>query len=414
MAAAISFDRISKHYRGAAGYGALRDDVAALARRVLRRGETARPMIEALTDISFEIEEGAAVGLIGPNGAGKTTALKLMTRITYPTAGTARIRGRVGALLEVGTGMHPELTGRENVYLYGRILGLTGRDIARRFDEIEDFAGIGEAIDQPVKQYSSGMSLRLGFSVAAHLEPDVLLVDEAIAVGDAGFQYQCVERMRDLVREGRTLMFVSHEMGAIETLCERAILLDHGRIQEDGPAPQVVQAYLKTMQERWLEREDEDWKSSPDLDLLRVTILDREGHEVDRVRADEPMSVRLHYRAHRRVPQPTFTLGLADGVNLHPFALASMAVDGQTPEYVEGEGTIECHFEGLPLRPRPYEVWGEVVGGAGFGDIVEWQRLVRFQVVDELGSLGKGGVSQAMLYGPVKIPYRWQFDDGSE
>jgi ABC-type polysaccharide/polyol phosphate transport system ATPase subunit len=412
--AAITFDRISKHYRRAAGYGALRDDIALLAGRILRREVDTRPPVEALTDVSFEIPEGGAVGLIGPNGAGKTTALKVMTRITYPTAGRARIRGRVGALIEVGTGMHPELTGRENIYLYGRILGLTGRDIELRFDRIVEFAGIGPAIDQPVKQFSSGMQLRLGFSVAAHLEPDVLLVDEAIAVGDAGFQYQCVERMRELVKEGRTLVFVSHEMTAVETLCERAILLDHGRIQQDGPAPQVVQAYLKTMHERWATGEEEELKSSEALELLDVTILDSSGQEADRIRPDEPMSVRVHYRAHRRIEQPTFTLGLADGVNLHPFALASMAVDGQTPEDVEGEGVIECRFGGLPLRPRAYEVWGEVVGGAGFGDIVEWQRLARFQVVDELGSVGKGGVSQSMLYGPVKIPYEWKFGDGGD
>ncbi len=411
MADAISFERISKHFRGVQGYGALRDDIAALARRARGR-QHERPTIDALTDVSFDIPEGSATALIGPNGAGKTTALKVMTRITYPTAGIARIRGRVGALIEVGTGMHPELTGRENVYLYGRILGLTGRDIARRFDEIVDFAGIEAAIDQPVKQFSSGMQLRLGFSVAAHLEPDVLLVDEAIAVGDAGFQYKCVERMSELVREGRTLMFVSHEMSAVETLCERAILLDHGRIQHDGPARDVVQAYLdKVQQQRVTRVEDDEWTSSSDLDLLEVTIHDAEGREVDEVRADEPMSVRVRYRANRRIANPSFSLGLGDGMNLRCFSLASMLVDGRTPDYIEGEGTVECRFDELPLRPRSYEIWGEVVGGSGFGDIVDWQRLRRFQVVDELGAEGDSAVSHSMLYAPVKIPYTWKLPD---
>jgi ABC-type polysaccharide/polyol phosphate transport system ATPase subunit len=413
-AVAISFDRISKHYRGGdAGYGALRDDIAALVRRIRPHGERARPTIPALTDVSFEIDEGASVGLIGPNGAGKTTALKVMTRITYPTGGVARVRGRVGALIEVGTGMHPELTGRENVYLYGRILGLTGRDIAQRFDQIVEFAGLGSAIDQPVKQFSSGMQLRLGFSVAAHLEPDVLLVDEAIAVGDAGFQYRCVERMRELVREGRTLVFVSHEMTAVETLCDRVILLDHGAIQQDGPARDVVRAYLERVQQQWSVQTDGEWTSSPDLELLDVTILDGDGRESDTLHPGDAMTVRVRYRANRRIERPNFTFGLADGVNLHPFALASTLMGGEVPEEVDGEGTVECRFEQLPLRARAYEVWGEVVGGAGFGDLVEWQRLQRFQVVDEMKEVSAGGVSQSMLYGPVSIPHDWSFSDGS-
>jgi len=413
MPAAISFDGISKHYSRGEGYAALRDDITAFARRALRREHAPRQPIKALTDVSFEIPEGGAIGLIGPNGAGKTTALKLMTRITYPTAGVARVRGRVGALIEVGTGMHPELTGRENVYLYGRILGLSGRDIARRFDQIVDFAAIGQAIDQPVKQFSSGMQLRLGFSVAAHLEPDVLLVDEAIAVGDAGFQYKCVERMGELVREGRTLVFVSHEMGAIETLCERAILLDEGRVQHDGPARDVVQSYLERVQAQWVagSEGDEGRVSSPDLELLDVAVLDAEGRRADEVPADQPMSVRIAYRANRRIERPNFGLGLTDGISLHPFALASMLVDGQAPDHIDGEGVIECRFEQLPLRPRGYEIWGEVVGGAGHGDIIDWQRLGRFKVIDDIRDAGNSAVAQSMLYAPVKIPYRWVVRD---
>jgi homopolymeric O-antigen transport system ATP-binding protein len=410
---AISFNGISKHYRGAEGYGALRDDIAAFAGRVRGAKRPPPKRIAALEDVSFEIPEGSAVALIGANGAGKTTALKVMTRITYPTGGIAYVRGRVGALIEVGTGMHPELTGRENIYLYGRILGLTGRDIARRFDEIVEFAGIGTAIDQPVKQFSSGMQLRLGFSVAAHLEPDVLLVDEAIAVGDAGFQYKCGERMSDLVREGRTLVFVSHQMSAVESLCDRAILLDGGRVREDGPARNVVQTYLESVQQQWATANTPQRRSSSgDLDILGVAVLNSAGEEADEVRADEPMTVRIRYRANVRIERPNFSLGLSDGVNLHPFALASMLVDGDAPEYIEGEGVIDCSFEQLPLRPRAYEIWGEVVGGSGYGDIVDWQRLQRFTVVAELGG-GKSAVTHSMLDAPVKIPYSWKHGDGS-
>ena len=205
MSYSLLFDDVSKHYRGSREYhGSLREDFVQGLGRLVGRKPNGRHVVRALDHVSLEVPEGDSFALIGENGAGKSTALKVATRITYPSSGTVRVRGRVGALVEVGTGLHPELSGRENIHLFGSILGHTRRDIARRFDAIVEFAGIGTAIDQPVKQYSTGMELRVGFAVAAHLEPDLLLVDEAIAVGDAGFHYRCVERMSELVREGRT------------------------------------------------------------------------------------------------------------------------------------------------------------------------------------------------------------------
>jgi ABC-type polysaccharide/polyol phosphate transport system ATPase subunit len=409
MSAAISFDRVSKHYRGAHSYQSLRDDVVGAARRLVGIRREKRPVLSALDDVSFDVPEGQALALIGLNGAGKTTALKLMSRISYPSAGVLRVRGRVGALIEVGTGMHPELTGRENVDLYGRILGLTGRDIKRRFDEIIEFAGIGAAIDQPLKQYSTGMQLRIGFSVAAHLEPDVLLVDEAIAVGDAGFQFKCVERMSELVREGTTLVFVSHDMSAVETLCDRAVLLQGGRVTEDGPAREVVRSYLSTVQAQQLEADSSGYAEGGDLDLLRVTLHDASGREVNEIPEDEALTVRLHYRAKRPVVRPSFSIGLSDGMH-GIFALASMLVDGQSPEVLSGEGHVDCTFVALPLQPRAYEIWGEVIGHEGYGEIVDWQRLRLFQVSGEIGSAGKSAVTHTMSDAPVKIPYRWSVD----
>src|SRR3954452_10005111 len=250
---ALVFERISKHYRGGHAYRALRDDVVAALGRVVGIGRDEPQIVQALENVSFEIPEGQSFALLGANGAGKTTALKLASRITYPTTGSIRVRGRIGALIEVGTGMHPELTGRENVDLYGRILGLSRRDVRSRFDEIVEIDGIGPALEQPVKQFSSGMQLRLGFALAAHLEPDVLLVDEAISVGDAGFQYRCVERISTLVREGRTLVFVSHNMSALEALCDRAVLLKRGRVVADGPTRDVIREYLRGVEERLLD-----------------------------------------------------------------------------------------------------------------------------------------------------------------
>jgi lipopolysaccharide transport system ATP-binding protein len=412
MSAAISFDGVTKHYRGAREYRALRDDLAGLVGRVAGKGRSPRTPVRALEDVSFEIPEGQSFALIGANGAGKTTALRIASRITYPTSGRIRVRGRVGALIEVGTGMHPELTGRENVWLYGRILGLTRRDIAKRFDTIVDFAGIGGAIDQPVKQFSSGMQLRLGFSLAAHLEPDVLLVDEAIAVGDAGFQYRCVERMSELVREGRTLVFVSHDMSAIETLCERAVLLRNGRISADGPARETVRRYLEDVE---LERLAADVQGviGGELQIVRVSLHNGTGDEVDEVEAGAPMIARLHYRAAARIEAPIFSVGLSDG-RFGCFALASMLVDGEAPRLIEGNGYVDCVFDDLPLHPRTYEIWGSVRGRAGFGDLVDWQRLRAFRVSGGGDGAGKGAVTHSMADAPVRLSYTWNIGDGAQ
>jgi ABC-type polysaccharide/polyol phosphate transport system ATPase subunit len=413
VSTAISFDSVTKHYRGAKEYRALRDDLAGLVGRIARRAPSARTPVRALEEVSFEIPEGQSFALIGANGAGKTTALRIASRITYPTTGRVRVRGRVGALIEVGTGMHPELTGRENIWLYGRILGLTRRDIGRRFDTIVDFAGIGRAIDQPVKQFSSGMQLRLGFSLAAHLEPDVLLVDEAIAVGDAGFQYRCVKRMGDLVREGRTLVFVSHDMSAIETLCERAILLRSGRIANDGSAREVVRQYLASVQsERLAQSALEPGASARDLEIVRVSIHDEGGEEVAEVSAGRPMTTRLHYRAAVPIEGPIFSIGLSDG-RFGCFTLASMLVDGQVPEKIEGEGYVACTFVDLPLHPRTYEIWGSVRGHTGFGDLVDWQRLRLFRVTGQIEGTGKGAVTHSMADAPIRLPYRWSMSNGA-
>jgi lipopolysaccharide transport system ATP-binding protein len=411
MTDAVVFEHVSKHFRGGHAYRALRDDlVGALGRVVgVRRGP--QQVVRALDDVSLEIPDGQSFALLGPNGAGKTTALKLASRISYPTSGRIRVRGRVGALIEVGTGMHPELTGRENVDLYGRILGLSRRDVRRRFDEIVEFADVGGALEQPVKQFSSGMQLRLGFALAAHLEPDVLLVDEAIAVGDAGFQYRCVERMRELVQEGRTLVFVSHNMSAIESLCERGVLLDHGRIQFDGPAREVVREYLRRVEASLVEEDAARTVTGGGLTIVDVTLHDESGGRVDEAAPGRPLTVRLHFRASGPIEEPIFEVGLNDG-RIGPFALASMLIDGQAPRSIAGEGYVDCTFADLPLLPRVYELWGGVRHGAGFGDLVDWQRLRFFRVAGEVDGGGPAAVSHSLSNAPVRLPYRWGFGGG--
>jgi lipopolysaccharide transport system ATP-binding protein len=301
MSAAITVEGLSKRYRIGelqSAYGTLRDSLAATVRRAARLDH--HPHYEeiwALRDVSFEVAEGEVLGVIGRNGAGKSTLLKILTRITTPTSGRAAIRGRVGSLLEVGTGFHPELTGRENVYLNGSVLGMKRREITRKFPEIVEFAGVEKFIDTPVKRYSSGMSVRLAFAVAAHLEPEILLVDEVLAVGDAEFQRRCLGRMEDFSESGRTVLFVSHNMQTLAQLCDRTILLDQGRIERDGPSPEVVAYYLQTQQGTASVQVWPDLATAPGDDLVRLRSVRviQEGEVAPTVDVRRPIGIEIAF-----------------------------------------------------------------------------------------------------------------------
>src|SRR5665213_3479796 len=246
---AISMDGVWKKFRRGERHDSLRDLVPSVVRRVLRGATPAMELHDgdfwALRDVSFEIEKGDALGIIGHNGAGKSTLLKILTKLIRPTQGSYVTHGRIGALIEVTAGFHPDLTGRENVFLNGAILGMKRADIAHRFDAIVEFSGIGDFIDTPVKRYSSGMNARLGFSIAAHLEPEILIIDEVLSVGDYTFQGKCIRWMQDLLKNGTTVIFVSHNMDAVLSLCNSAILLDHGSIAAKGELTKVVGEYYK-------------------------------------------------------------------------------------------------------------------------------------------------------------------------
>jgi lipopolysaccharide transport system ATP-binding protein len=290
-------------------YGALRDTltdafVAPFRRagKLLRGQATGAAELDetiwALKNVSFDIKHGEVVGLIGRNGAGKSTLLKILSRITKPDAGLADIYGRVGSLLEVGTGFHQELTGRENIYLNGAILGMRRAEIDRKFDEIVAFSEVEKFIDTPVKHYSSGMAMRLAFAVAAHLEPEILLVDEVLAVGDARFQRKCLNKMQDVGQQGRTIIFVSHNMPAITRLCERAILLDGGEIIEDGPAHKAVSTYLDNGLGTTAERQWLDPTKAPGEDVARlraVRIRDDDGQIAEAVDIRRPLTIEMEY-----------------------------------------------------------------------------------------------------------------------
>ena len=316
MTSAISVKNLSKRYQIGGlnpGYTTFREFLAGamvIPIRRLRRIQTAQSQtIWALKDINFEMKSGEVVGLIGHNGAGKSTLLKILSRITSPTTGRTEVNGRIGSLLEVGTGFHPDLTGRENIYLNGTILGITASEVKKRFDEIVAFSEIENFIDTPVKWYSTGMYLRLAFSVAVHLDTEVLVMDEVLAVGDVSFQQKCLDKMHEIRRTGRTILFVSHTMSAVTRLCDRAILLDKGHMIADGPAAKVVNDYLGSSLRITSKREWTDLTEAPGNHLVRlrrVRVRDQEGRTCESMDIRHPVGIEVVYEV------------LAPGVTLTP------------------------------------------------------------------------------------------------
>jgi lipopolysaccharide transport system ATP-binding protein len=308
----------------------------------------------ALRDVDFEVEQGEVVGIVGNNGAGKTTLLRILSRITAPTSGRAEIRGRVASLLEVGTGFHPELTGRENVYLNGAILGMRRAEIARRFDEIVAFAGVEGFLDTPIKRYSSGMRVRLAFAVAAHLEPDVLIIDEVLAVGDVAFQSQCLRKMSEIARSGRTVLFVSHSMGAVEALCTRAILLDQGRIVASGGVPEVVRQYIaRTWSHEARDAPAMFESHDGQLRVRDVEICDLDGARVGALQPGQSFALRISLWAARRQPGLKIQVALNDELGVRTAVLSS-ATSGQPLDVPAGPSTVLCVAQEVPLVPGVY------------------------------------------------------------
>lgn len=316
--------------------------------------------IWALEDITFDVKHGEVVGIIGRNGAGKSTLLKVLSRITEPTKGYADIYGRVGALLEVGTGFHSELTGRENVYLNGAILGMTRRDISRKFDEIVDFSGVEKFIDTPVKHYSSGMGLRLGFAVAAHLEPEILIVDEVLAVGDAEFQKKCIGKMSDVASDGRTVLFVSHNMSAVKDLCSRAILLEKGKITNTGDVHSVINLYLRESTGRIIEDsllERTDRTGNGPFRFAGVKLKSESGMTTEHISAGDSVQIEIDYKTEDGEPAQNVEIALRVLNNFEQvlFAVSTEFTD-QVFKTLPSEGKISVNIDSLPLLEDDYTI----------------------------------------------------------
>jgi lipopolysaccharide transport system ATP-binding protein len=315
----------------------------------------------ALKGVSFEISRGEVVGIIGRNGAGKSTLLKVLSRITEPSAGRVEIRGRAASLLEVGTGFHPELTGRENIFLNGAILGMSRGEIRKKFDEIVDFAGVEMFLDTPVKRYSSGMYIRLAFAVAAHLDSNIMIVDEVLAVGDTVFQKKCLGRMHSVAREGRTVIFVSHNMASIEELCERAIVMKAGRLEQDGPARTVISHYLRDAPGRSAFEFDglADREGSGHAVITSAELLSADGAtRLSSVAFYQPFRVRIHYTANQPLEAPRFGLAIlsqrGERLVLNENTEAGVKIDR-----IQGHGCVDCLVRNPNLLPGEYylELW---------------------------------------------------------
>jgi lipopolysaccharide transport system ATP-binding protein len=315
----------------------------------------------ALKDVSFVIEPGEAVGFIGPNGAGKSTLLKLIARILEPDAGAVTVGGRVGALLELGAGFHPDLTGRENIYLNASVMGLSRRDVDLRLDEIVAFSELERFIDVPVKHYSSGMYVRLGFAVAVHMEPEILLVDEALAVGDSAFQSKCLDRIADLQRNGVTIVLVSHNLVSIQSLCDQAIWLEQGRIRMQGDPVDVVMAYVSSIAEKEAAKNASRFRAVNDggrwgtgrVRITRVELLGANGQPGEVFETGQPLEIRLHYHAPEPVEEPIFGLAVHHQNRAH-LCGPNTQVGGLTIPQVQGEGVISYRVPHLNLLEGAY------------------------------------------------------------
>jgi lipopolysaccharide transport system ATP-binding protein len=403
---AIQADALSKCYRLGEfqKYKALRDSLSNLVAAPFRRSDRKKStnVMWALKDVSLNIDHGEVVGLIGRNGAGKSTLLRVLSRITEPTSGHARIRGRVGSLLEVGTGFHPELTGRENIYLSGAILGMRKREIQLNFDAIVDFAEVSQFIDTPIKFYSSGMYVRLAFAVAAHLEPEILLVDEVLAVGDAAFQKKCLRKMGDVAKTGRTVVFVSHNMGAIQNLCSVAHLLSGGRLVASGPVQQVVDRYLhEAMQaERQSLSERTDRTGNGKLILTEFSAAGVGTNPT--VMCGSPAHFEIRYRGTPPLRHVQISVGFYNPYGEGTLYLSNDVVGREFAD-VPAEGTLICKFDRIPLMPGSYTVNLYCTVN---GILADWVRdAARVNVED--GDYYGSGKLPPKGYGSVVVPHDW-------
>jgi lipopolysaccharide transport system ATP-binding protein len=421
MTTVIRVEHLSKSYRlGQIGSSTLRDDIARLGARLRGKPDPLSPVVQrsqhsgqvgeiiwALNDVSFDVEQGEVLGIIGRNGAGKSTLLKILSRVTAPTTGVVKIKGRIASLLEVGTGFHPELTGRENIYLNGTILGMRRKEIESKFNEIVDFSGVEQFIDTPVKRYSSGMYVRLAFAVAAHLEPEILLVDEVLAVGDAEFQEKCLGKMETISQEGRTILFVSHNLSAIKSLCKRGIVLHEGKLYIDLPADEAVEKYLSLMD---LSKMVSDYEVSnlPRIQgngmvtITNVMLMKINGEITRSFAIWEPFIVELKAKCNDH-SQPT-SFWILINTSSGDTVLSSFQYDDIDPIKITKESIrLRVLIEPQVLMPGNYSI---SIGAFGkFNEFFDWiDRVIKFEIKKEFST----GKHFDHRLGEMTFHYKWE------
>jgi ABC-2 type transport system ATP-binding protein len=395
-AVAVRADTVSKKFR------LFKERNSTLKATVLRGRRVVVEDFWALRDVSFEVMEGETFGLIGENGSGKSTMLKCLTRILRPDSGSVSVTGKVSALLELGAGFHPELTGRENVFLNGAILGLSQKELRRRFDDIVDFAGIGPFIDEPVKNYSSGMYVRLGFSVAINVDPDVLMVDEVLAVGDEAFQRKCNEKFLDLRNNGKTVVLVSHGLGQVQNLCDRVAWFSHGQLMKVGAPRDVIKAYTGTVHvDRTDDGTDNPRWGSGEGRIAMVELISADGAAVVSPRSGDRITFRLHYEIGSPIARPVFGLAIR---SVNGFLLTSPTSRDANciPEKLHGSGTVDVTFDPFPVLPGTYDLTVSLTDQSSIHPYDIRENVLRFDV--EAGSIPESG-------GAVWLGGKWRVGD---
>lgn len=411
MNSEIWVEKLSKKYEIGRADLKLREHLNSLMRFDFARKKTSEEKtVWALRDVSLSIRDGEAVGIIGRNGAGKSTLLKILSKITYPTSGAVKVKGRVASLLEVGTGFHEELTGRENVYLNGSILGMSKTEVKQKFDTIVEYSGVERFIDTPIKRYSSGMRLRLGFAVAAHLDPDILIIDEVLSVGDAAFQRKCLDTIEGLRAKSRMILYVSHNLASVENLCKRTIWIDHGGVRMDGATPTVIREYMGSVRASQLVLSTalagiENRAGNGKIQFTGVEFLSREGIPLKVIRSGDAIVVRLRYCAHQPIAFPCFgfrlyteyeTMVTEVGTSHHGIYISS--VD-------PGEGYVDLEIDFLNLMAAKYKLslWLTDMPGQLVYDNIE--HAVTFEV--EGANLFQSGKAMDGRQGIVFFPQKW-------
>ena len=418
---------ISHQQEGRGRYVALRDIIAETAKNISAKilhpfsrpsSLVSRPSSQeefwALKDVSFEVKQGDRIGIIGRNGAGKSTLLKILSRITEPTIGRVSIKGRVASLLEVGTGFHPELTGRENIYLNGAILGMKRAEINRKFDEIVAFAEVEKFLDTPVKRYSSGMYVRLAFAVAAHLEPEILVVDEVLAVGDAQFQKKCLGKMEDVsAKEGRTVLFVSHNMGAVNNLCNKIILLSSGSLSFKGDVREGILNYTSELKDSsaviFNDFKGERRGNQDHATLLSMSVLDETGHECNILKMGRPMTVRLKMCVNKALKAPRIGVMLRgqNDILIHDFC---SAFDGFQPDLEPGIHMFEIFIEKLMVYPGTYTIgpWIQTKVGIPSEDYIRAALLINIIDSKQVGGPNADFDKISKEGTEIYLPCKWK------